>query len=244
MNAAGVVVSCALALTEISGCASGMADFDDIYTRTGERYVLCASNVDDAHHIASEQIDDAFDRAIADGTTVQLYAHRPGGTVQLTTIEGILAAAAEHGMELTTYDQLSAGVVPGGLALSFDDHSLAEWTALRPMFARYGARVTFFISEFLDLTDDEQAQLRQLADDGHDIEYHSTHHLNAVHYAAAHGIDAYVADEIRPALDAMRAAGYPTTVFAYPFGARDDAIDAALAPYFTHLRAIRTTCPW
>jgi hypothetical protein len=42
----------------------------------------------------------------------------------------------------------------------------------------------------------------------------------------------------------MRDAGYPTTVFAYPFGARNAATDAALAPYFTRLRAIRTTCPW
>jgi hypothetical protein len=243
MQSWSVVLCCVCAVAGPSGCTASLSDYSDSYSR-GEHFVLCSSSIDDAHHVGSEQIGDALARAMADGTTLHLYAHNPGETVRLKVIEDLLAAAVEHGAEFTTYDQLNAGLATGALALSFDDHSIASWAALRPMFARHGARVTFFISEFLGLTTEQRAELRQLSDDGHDIEYHSTQHLNAVDYAAAHGLDGYVADEILPALDAMRADGYPTTVFAYPFGARNAATDAALAPYFSHLRAIRTTCPW
>ena len=231
------------ALGGLAGCTRTLADHDDVYSRGADHLVLCADNIDDKYHVTIEEIDAALDRAKSDGTTLHVYTHSPGETVQVSAIEGVLAAATARGVEFTTYEELSDHAVPGSLALSFDDHGLASWTAMRPMLAQYHAQVTFFVSLFLGFSDDERAQLRQLADDGQDIEYHSTQHLNAVDYVAAHGTDGYIADEILPALDAMRADGYATTVFAYPFGARDAAIDDALAPYFTHLRAIRSTCP-
>jgi len=43
---------------------------------------------------------------------------------------------------------------------------------------------------------------------------------------------------------AMRADGWQPTIFAYPFGARTSATDKALEPLFTHIRAIRSTCPY
>jgi peptidoglycan/xylan/chitin deacetylase (PgdA/CDA1 family) len=232
-----------ISVVSLGACTKMMSDEADIYSR-GEHFVLCSSSIDDKTHVTSAQIADAIARAVADQTTVHFYTHNPGETVQLSTIEDVLATAWARGLEFTTYEQLSSDVVPGSLALSFDDRSVAGWTALRPMFARYGARVTFFVSAYLDLTDDEHAQLHQLSDDGHDIEYHSTNHLDAVNYVAAHGMDAYIADEILPGLDAMRADGYPATIFAYPFGSRSAATDAALAHYFTRLRAIRSRCPW
>jgi peptidoglycan/xylan/chitin deacetylase (PgdA/CDA1 family) len=243
MQPGRLVLCCVPALTGLFACTKMMSDETDIYSR-GEHFVLCSSSIDDKNHVTAAQIADAIARASADQTTVHFYTHTPGVTVQLSTIEDVLATAWARGLEFTTYEQLSADVAPGSLALSFDDHSIASWTTLRPLFARYGARVTFFVSAYLALTADERAQLHQLADDGHDIEYHSTNHLDAVDYVAAHGMDAYIADEILPALDAMRADGYPTTIFAYPFGVRNAATDAALARYFTRLRAIRSRCPW
>jgi hypothetical protein len=81
--------------------------------------------------------------------------------------------------------------------------------------------------------------------DGHDIEYHSTHHYNAENYANDHGVDAYINDDILPGLMAMKADGYTDMhIFAYPFGARTSATDDALKPYFHHLRAIYSTCPY
>jgi hypothetical protein len=231
------------ALAGLVACDASLATHGDIYSRGADHLVLCAQNIDDSYGIGVAEIADALDRADADGTTLHLYTHTPGETVAITTIEGVLAAVADRHMQFATYSDLNVGEVPGSLALAFDDDAVAAWTAIRPLLDRYDARVTFFISGFLRFTDDTRAQIQQLADDGHDIEYHSTNHLDAVAYSMAVGMDAYLDDDIVPALDAMRAAGHATPIFAYPGGARDDATDAALSQYFTHLRAIRSTCP-
>jgi peptidoglycan/xylan/chitin deacetylase (PgdA/CDA1 family) len=164
--------------------------------------------------------------------------------VDPATVELALAGVVDRGMKFATYSDLAAGEVPGSLALAFDDHDVDGWTALRPMFQHYGAHVTFFVSLYTSLSDGEKAELRQLQADGHDIEYHSTHHYDAEAYSNAHGVDAYIADDIMPALVAMRADGWSTLIFAYPFGARTAATDQALAPLFTHIRAIYSTCPY
>jgi hypothetical protein len=238
------VLLCAPALAALAACnAESLASADEIYSRGADHFVLCAHNIDDRYHTSVDDIGDALDRAKADGTTLHLYAHIPGETVAISAIEDVLAAVAERGMSFATYQELETGEVPGSLALAFDDHSVTAWFALRPMFERYRARVTFFISAFLTLAGDELAALEQLYADGHDIEFHSTSHFDAVEYSTMFGMDEYLAVEIVPGLDAMRAAGYAPTIFAYPRGARNAATDAALAPSFAHLRAIRTTCP-
>lgn len=42
----------------------------------------------------------------------------------------------------------------------------------------------------------------------------------------------------------MRAAGFAPNAFAYPFGARTEATDAALLRHFALVRAIQYTCPY
>lgn len=226
-----------------SGCIASLADMDEIYSRGADHYVLCGMSIDDKNSVSIDAIGGALDRAQIDRTSLHLYAHQPTRTVEAAAIENVLAGAADRGLGFATYADLAAGEVPGSLAFSFDDHDLIGWTALRPVFARYQARVTFFISAYPDLEAEEIAQLHQLAADGHDIEYHSTNHYDAEEYAAENGVDAYVADDILPGLEAMRAGGFSPTIFAYPFGARTTEIDDALRPYFNHLRAIQFTCP-
>jgi peptidoglycan/xylan/chitin deacetylase (PgdA/CDA1 family) len=216
---------------------------DEIYSRGADHYVLCGMSIDDKNSVSVDAIGAGLDRAQIDGTTLHLYAHQPTRTVEAATIEIVLASTADRGLGFATYRDLIDGEVPGSLALSFDDHDLVGWTALRPVFERYAARVTFFVSGFLDLDDEERAQLHQLAADGHDIQYHSTHHEHAAEYSAAHGVEAYLADDILPALEAMRADGFDPDVFAYPFGGRSAETDRALEPYFANLRAIRSSCP-
>lgn len=230
-----------LALAGAASCTAS-PDFENIYSRGQAPRVVCSESIDDSVHIPLDQILSWIERAKHDGTTLHLYTHRPGETIQVATLEAVLAGAVEHGVAFTTYDQLDRAA-PGSLALSFDDDNLDSWTAIRPLLARYHARVTFFISGFLDLAEPQRAELRQLADDGYDIEYHSTHHFNAAEYAGEHGLEGYIADDITPALEAMLAAGYPISVFAYPHGDRNQSLDDALAPYFTHLRANHSRCP-
>jgi len=241
-------VRVALALLLLAGCDAALVDMDDIYTRGAPHFVMCGMDIDDKSSESLDSIGGALDRAQIDGTTVLLYGHKPGDlpnqTLDPATIELALAGVVDRGMTFATFSDLSAGEVPGSLALSFDDHDIAGWTALREMFVHYGARVTFFVSEYTSLTDDDKAELRQLQADGHDIEYHSTHHQNAEDYANAHGVDAYINDDILPGLQAMRADGWAPTIFAYPFGARTAATDKALEPLFEHIRAIHYTCPY
>jgi peptidoglycan/xylan/chitin deacetylase (PgdA/CDA1 family) len=232
-----------LALAALTACSRTLADHDDLYSNGPDRFVWCAANIDAKSHYGVAEITEAIDRARRDGTTLHLYAHVPGETIETTTLEQVLAAADDRGVQSATYAELSAQKVPGSLALSFDDNNLASWTAIRPLLSNHHMHVTFFVSGFLTLGDAQRDQLRQLAADGHDIEYHSTSHLDARQYTEAHGAAAYIATDITPALDAMRAAGYVTRVFAYPGGARTATTDEALRPYFDHLRAIGGTCP-
>jgi peptidoglycan/xylan/chitin deacetylase (PgdA/CDA1 family) len=232
----------------LAGCDATLVDMDAIYTRGAPKFVMCGMTIDDKSSASLDAIGGALDRAQIDGTTLLLYAHKPGDqpneTVDPATVELALAGVVDRGMTFATYADLDAGEVPGSLALAFDDRSLENWTALRPTFMHYGARVTFFVSEYTFLSPEQKAMLRQLADDGHDIEYHSVHHWNAEDYVNEHGAEAYINDDILPSLEAMRADGYDPHIFAYPFGARSTATDDALRPLFRHVRAIYTTCPY
>ena len=228
----------------VAGCDSTLAEYDNIYSYGADHYVLCGMNIDDKNSVSVDAIGAGLDRAQIDGTTLHLYAHRPTGTVEAATIETVIASAADRGLGFATYTDLAAGEVPGSLALSFDDHDLDGWTSLRPVFDRYAARVTFFIDRYDRLSTERRALVRQLEQDGHDIEFHSTNHENAEEYTAAHGVEAWVADDVVPALDAMRADGYAARIFAYPHGARTAETDEAMQPYFDYLRAIRSTCPY
>ncbi|HEY0191977.1 MAG TPA: polysaccharide deacetylase family protein [Kofleriaceae bacterium] len=228
----------------LPACAHQLVDDDNVYYQgVDQPRVLCASSIDDRYTVGAGELDDALSRAHADGSTVHLYAHDPGRTIALSEVESVISLAASHGMDFVTYAALGTGGAHGSLALSFDDNSVADWTAMRPLLAKYGAKVTFFVTRYLVMTDDEHQQLHDLEADGHDVEFHTVAHLEAVTYVTAHGLDAYLADEILPGLAAMQADGYTITSFAYPFGQRDAELDAALTPYFEHIRAIESTCP-
>lgn len=232
---------CALSM---AACVPPDLDHDErSYSSAPPPFVLCSASVDDKYHVPAFEMEGGLVHAHDASSIIHFYAHDPGRTVSRDTIEDILMTASSLGLPFVTYDELDHHGRNGGLALSFDDNSVADWTSIRPLLARYHARVTFFVTRYLGMTDDERAQLHQLAADGHDIEYHTTAHLNAVDYVVAHGLDAYIAHEIEPALTAMRDDGFPTRELAYPFGAHNAVIDAALEPYFDHVRAIRSTCP-
>jgi peptidoglycan/xylan/chitin deacetylase (PgdA/CDA1 family) len=226
------------------GCETQLSEMDSIYSRGADHSVLCGMNVDNKNLISNEAIEAGLERARIDGTVLHLYTHRPAGTVDESTIELVLAGAADRDLGFVTYRELADGTKDAGLAFSFDDRDLRGWHALRPLFDRYGAKVTFFISQFFALEEEEIGMMRELAGDGHAIEYHSTNHLNAEEHSAANGVEGYIAEDILPDLQRMREAGFDPTSFAYPYGARTHATDAAVLHHFRLLRAISYTCPY
>ncbi|MDX2092916.1 MAG: polysaccharide deacetylase family protein [Kofleriaceae bacterium] len=227
----------------LAGCDVTLSEIDNIYSRGRDGPVMCGMSVDYKNTVSNDAIANGLDRAQVDGTIVHLYSHRPAGTVDVSTIEHIIAGAADRDLPFVTYRQLADGDASTGLAFSFDDHNIASWHELIPLFELYGARVTFFISSYHGLELDERAKLHELAAAGHDIEYHSTNHRDAEVVTAEQGIEAYLAEEIIPDFELMRAEGFDLKVFAYPFGSRTGKTDAALLERFALLRGSSHDCP-
>lgn len=236
-----------LACGALAACrpAFDLADREDIFAEPGDRDVMCAASIEWPHHDRAV-IGAALDRARDQREVVELFAHDPGVTVPVDKIAMVLDDADARGLGYVTYRELAGGVPrEAALALSFDDYSIEDWHAMRDLFRRHGARVTFFVSDYDTFTADQRRLLDDLAADGHDVEYHSTRHQDARAYSQAHGIDAWLADDIDPALAAMRADGWDPTVFAYPSGHRTPATDRALLDRegFALLRGVMRECP-
>jgi hypothetical protein len=220
-----------------------LALHDEIFASLADDGVLCAANANDNGYTLAS-IRDALDRARDDGTIVQLFLHDPGKDVSLDKLESIFKGVVDRGLRFVTYRDLAHGDTTGpAIALGFDDWWVDDWAAQRELFARYGARVTFFVALYPTYTDAQKAELAELAQDGHDIEFHGSQHLDGPAYVDANGLPAYLSAEIDPGLAAMRADGYDPIVFAYPAGKRTPAMDEALLPRFTALRATTLHCP-
>lgn len=232
-----------LVVVALAGCARTLDEPDNIYSRGADHRVLCGLNIDNKYMVSADAIAAGLDRAVIDEMTLHLYAHKPNRTIDESTIEQLVAGAADRGLPFVTYADLADGTATTGLALSFDDHDVVGWNAMLPMLELYGARVTFFVSHYTYINDEERRLLRNLADAGHAIEYHSTFHLSAEKYTTEHGVEAYIADDILPGLAAMRDAGYNPRVFAYPFSERTAETDAAVLEHFALARGSYHNCP-
>jgi len=212
---------------------------DSIYSGTSGRAVHCAIDLDAKAKISFDSIDGGLDRALDKGEILELYAHNPGKTVPLATIEHVLAGAQERGLAFVTYADFAHGDARApGIALSFDDTSVQAWADALPLFERYGARITFFISRYAGLYDGERALVRQIADAGHDIEPHTVNHVNGPQYVEANGLHAYLTNEVWPSIDRLEEDGYEVSAFAYPFGARTTEIDEAIRARVPVLRSV------
>jgi peptidoglycan/xylan/chitin deacetylase (PgdA/CDA1 family) len=205
----------------------------------------CGVDLDDKGYVSHDSIDSALDRARDRGEVAELYAHNPGETVSVSTIEYVLAGARDRGLAFVTYaDFADPDATPrAGLALSFDDTSIDAWFAQRALFQQYDARITFFLSRYRDIYDSQRAELQQLHADGHDVEAHTVNHLRGPDYVEQYGLDAYMADEIVPSIDILEADGYTVQVFAYPFGARTSETDRAILDHVRVLRSVLFTWP-
>lgn len=124
----------------------------------------------------------------------------------------------------------------GGVTITWDDNSVDEWFSARELFKKYGAKCTFFVSNFCSLSQDEIRKLKILKDEGHEIACHSLTHKDAVLYYMDYGTESYIKNEILPALDSMRLKGFSPETFAYPNGSRNSETDEALLKYFRVIR--------
>jgi hypothetical protein len=226
--------------------ATGCVDRDDFLYDWDQRTVVCSEPIDDlTTHVDRGFITDMLDRAAEHGQVATFHAHIPGETISASWLETVLSRANDDGLELLTYADLATGPPRAGVALAFDDEAIDQWYELRDQLAQHHAHVTFFVTRWqTSWSDADKAKLAELVALGHSVEPHSVNHLHARAYVRKHGLDAYIADEVVPSIDEMRAAGYPPTVFAFPFGETSPEITAAVLKHIGRVRVSPGSCPY
>lgn len=227
-----------------AGCQLSVSDVDGVFYDGDHRLVHCAVNLDASARTSLASIDSALDRARDRGEVVELYAHHPGATVPTAKLEHVLSGARDRGLASFTYaDFAHDRPAAAGLALSFDDDAVDAWFDFRATLDRYGYRATFFVSRYAGLDDDQRAELQQIAAEGHAVEAHTVMHRRAPDYVELHGLDAYLHDEVDPSIEILRNDGFTVEAFAYPYGARTDELDRAIAKRVPVLRSVAFTFP-
>jgi hypothetical protein len=117
-----------------------------------------------------------------------------------------------------------------GILLAFDDDYQSVWEQYFDLFDRYGARVTFFVrGDFSSFCLEAQSR-------GHDIGYHTIHHLNLLKVSRE-----LFFEETLSAVDTFRREGVPLRSFAYPFGLSEPWMREALTGSFSVQRGFGVT---
>ncbi len=129
----------------------------------------------------------------------------------------------------------------GGVIFTFDDRFILNWYSHRDYFITNNVKCTFFISNLHKCTQVEIDMLNTLKNDGHELGYHGTHHINANEYLSNHTLQDYLDYEILPNLSLMDSILGPPTSFAYPYGKRNDSLDLYLSDYFKIVRGTAYT---
>lgn len=248
-----------VAIALLAGCHGPSAP-DDLYYAWDDRRVLCSEPIDDETGVTRnwDTEEGRFRDAEKHKWVTLVHAHVPEieilpptatsnkliPTVSMAALERVFGWADQYHLDYVRFDELVPGTPRAGLAFAFDDESVDEWFALRPFFAQHHAKVTFFVTRWQTLSDAQIAELEQLAAEGHDLEPHTVHHLDAAQYVAENGLPAYMNDEVMPSFDVMTGAGLPkATSFAYPFGLHSDEIDDALLQHVDRVRTTPGECP-
>lgn len=130
-----------------------------------------------------------------------------------------------------------------GIALSFDDRYVEEWTRLRPLLKKYNAHVTFYVTQFDSLSLDQIKQLHLLQADGHEIGAHGAAHIRVLDWLRGGGsLDSFYQQEIEAELISMRKAGFNPVTFAHVGGQQTWWTDRyLLRHYFILLRDVSMT---
>ena len=126
------------------------------------------------------------------------------GTILVTALSVSLACSVFAAVAAPLAGDPGVARGKGALVLSFDDRNLADWEKAIPLFEKYGAHATFFVTGKIE--GDAARVFTKLRDHGHSIGLHGPNHLNANEAAAVKGLSGYWNDEIAPQLAGCRAA--------------------------------------
>ena len=121
------------------------------------------------------------------------------------------------------------GEMGGGVILTFDDYSFTQWRKNGfPLFAKYNAKVVFFIDERKGVDFDFCRDAQNL---GHEIGYHTVNHLSAPTLSTENLLSEAVYH-----IPIFKAEGIELTSLAYPHGNHNTQTDDLLLRYYKIIR--------
>lgn len=156
----------------------------------------------------------------------RIAALERAGKLRVTDYDGVRSSC-----RLLASDWPCHGVV----ALSFDDRNIGDWSGAFPLFDKYKATATFFLSGRIG--SNEVAFARAAMRRGHEVGLHGAAHRNADAALSEMGVEKYWRSEIESQLVPLSAAGIRPRSFAYPNCCRSAATDELFASKdFSRLR--------
>ena len=156
----------------------------------------------------------------------------------LLSIEGFLMMGSAEIDNLELFNIAHPVNHKAGVVLTFDDYDVDGWYSMRDTFLDYGATATFFVRDFHTLTTAQVDKLITLDQDGFEIGCHTYSHkgIGRDYHNDTSRIAEYINEQIIPALNNMKAAGFNPNSLAYPYGEHEESYDAAVRSYFPYLR--------
>jgi len=166
-----------------------------------------------------------------------VYSYIGNYTVKLTVANSAGSNTTVKTSYITVRPQQSGP--HAGVAITFDDNSIENWSAIQSILKDYNANVTFFVSNYGNLDDTDKNMLRTLQADGHEIGYHGYAHLDATSYLKNHTVSEYMSNEIINGVTLMRNDGFNPVDFSFPNGHGDEngLLINALEQHFIHVRS-------
>ena len=231
----------------VVACGDNAKEPDYLGYSWDDRRVLCSDDIDNlGRTIKPEFFHTQIEAAGRGGWALVLHNHIPTVTESLDWLDQVLTWADESGLQYYTFRELTPATPPhAGLALAYDDNTPDQWMLARDILHEHGAHVTFFVSNWDQISDAGRQEIATLYADGDDIEPHSVHHVNATQYVQQNGIEAYMTQEVLPSFQVLIDAGYPPpAAYAYPFGAHTPEIDDAVLQFVDLVRTTPGECPW
>lgn len=130
----------------------------------------------------------------------------------------------------------AGGETRARICFTFDDRFFDSWEQAMPIFEKYDATATFFVDGRIDHR--ALTAMKKLQSAGHSIGLHSFGHARVTDYVKnpQKGMDAYIAEQIKPQLDVCRANGIKIRAFAYPQSACNSYTDKKLFEVFDFVR--------
>ncbi len=153
-------------------------------------------------------------------------------TIKATSIED----NSKFGSLELTIEEAPSVESNGAVILTFDDVYVAEWLSAHESLKQYDWKATFFITRFFSFDAQAIEGLKVLQSEGHEIGAHGVNHEDIVAFSETNSIEAYISQQIMPDKLAMESNGLNINTFAYPFGTRSEATDAALLQIFSSVR--------